>query len=178
MEAPILGIQVLSPGLMGQASSKPETASPATTDRSQHHLIFSKPATAEKAELVKRDPRYRQQLRRQSPVSLAEAEIGGRHAPKLQSRFRVSHRRRKQGLDADWSEDMGRGATVGAMNFPAKYSFALRLRTVSTISWSTAQASPARARKLAWWLLTIFIPAVSASLWKRQRNSRFSVRLL
>ena len=109
---------------MGQASSKPETASPATTDWSQHHLIFSKLDTAEKAELVKRDPRYWQQLRHQLPASQAEAEMGDRHAPKLQSRFRVSHRRRKQGLDAGWSEDMSRGATVGAMNFPAKYSFA------------------------------------------------------
>jgi hypothetical protein len=43
----ILGVLVLSPVLLGHASSKPEAALPATTDWSQHHLIFSKPATAE-----------------------------------------------------------------------------------------------------------------------------------
>jgi len=119
----ILGMLVLSPGLMGQASSKPEAALPATTDWSQHHLIFSKPATAGKAKLVERDPRYWQQLRRQSPARLSEPKIGGGHAPKLQSRLRVSHRGRKHGLEADWAEDIGGGATVGAINYPAKYPF-------------------------------------------------------
>jgi hypothetical protein len=43
----ILGVLVLSPVLLGHASSKPEAALPTTTDWSQHYLIFSKPATAE-----------------------------------------------------------------------------------------------------------------------------------
>ena len=126
----ILGVLVLSPVLLGQASSKPEAALPATTDWSQHHLIFSKPATAEQAKLVERDPRYWQQRRRQLPPRLPEPEIGGSHAPELQTHVEASRRRRNRSLEGDWSEDMGSGATVGAVKYPAKFS--LKPKVVST----------------------------------------------
>ena len=121
----ILGMLILSPVLMGQASpTKSEAALPATSDWSQHHLIFSKPATAKQAKLVEGEPRYRQQFRRQSPARLSEAEIGGGHAPELQTHVDDSRRGRNRSLEGDWSEDMGSGASVGAGNFPAKFSFA------------------------------------------------------
>ena len=119
----ILGMLILSPVLMGQASpTKSEAALPATSDWSQHHLIFSKPATAKQAKLVEGEPRYRQQFRRQSPARLSEAEIGGGHAPELQTHVEASRRRRNRSLEGDWSEDMGSGATVGAVKYPAKFS--------------------------------------------------------
>jgi hypothetical protein len=111
---------------MGQASpTKSEAALPATSDWSQHHLIFSKPATAKQAKLVEGEPRYRQQFRRQSPARLSEAEIGGGHAPELQAHVEASRRGRNRSLDGDWSEDMGSGATVGTVNYPAKYSLGI-----------------------------------------------------
>ena len=119
----ILGNLILSPTLMGQASKNSDAAFPATTDWSQHHLIFSKPAASELAKRVEREPRYRQQVRRQSSAGRSEAEIGGVRSPRSQARVRVSRRDRKHGLEGDWSEDMGGGAKVGAMNYPAKYSF-------------------------------------------------------
>ena len=122
----ILGMLILSPVLMGQASpTKSEGALPATSDWSQHHLIFSKPATAKQAKLVEGEPRYRQQFRRQSPARLSEAEIGGGHAPELQAHVEASRRGRNRSLDGDWSEDMGSGATVGTVNYPAKYSLGI-----------------------------------------------------
>ena len=62
----ILGALTLSPVLMGQASPGPEATAPAITDWTYHHVIFSKPATAEQARRVEQDPRYWRQIRRQS----------------------------------------------------------------------------------------------------------------
>jgi hypothetical protein len=114
---------ILSPALMGQASQKFERALPATSDWSQHHLIFSKPATPEQAKLAERDPRYRQQLRRALPARLHEAEVGGGLSLEVQSSIDDLRRSRNRGVDGLWSEDMGSGATVGAVNYPAKVSF-------------------------------------------------------
>jgi Ice-binding-like len=122
----ILGMLILSPALMGQASKKSDAALPATTDWSQYHLIFSKPAAEQQAKWVEREPRYWQQLRSQSPARPSEAEIGSGQASRLQTRARFLIRDRKHSLEGDWSEDMGGGATVGAVNYPAKYSFDIR----------------------------------------------------
>ena len=111
----ILGMLILSPALMGQASQKFERALPATSDWSQHHLIFSKPATPEQAKLAERDPRYRQQLRRALPARLHEAEVGGGLSLEGQSSIDDLRRSRNLGVDGLWSEDMGSGATVGAV---------------------------------------------------------------
>ena len=112
----ILGALTLSPVLMGQASPGPEATAPAITDWTYHHVIFSKPATAEQARRVEQDPRYWQQIRRQSPPA-PESETRPVLAPEFQFRF---HRPTKNpGL---WEEDLGTGATIGAGNYPAKYS--------------------------------------------------------
>jgi hypothetical protein len=121
----VLGVLTSSPALLGQASSDSEAAAPAapvTTDWSHHHVIFSRPATAEQAARVERDPRYWQQLSRRSPARLPEAETGGALASGL-PRASASLPGKNQGLNRDWSQDMGTGASVGAGNFPAKFSF-------------------------------------------------------
>ena len=121
----ILGILTLSPALAGQASPNSETAVPLITDWSHHHLIFSKPATGEQANRVWQDPRYRQQQNRQSHGSLPEAKTGGivGSVPWIGSSpsFVVKNQRLKR----DWEQNMGSGASVGAGNYPAKFSFAV-----------------------------------------------------
>lgn len=116
---------VLLPALMGQDSRPAETGIP--SDWSHHHLIFSRPATAEQARRVEQDPRYWQQLDRsqlRTPPSVAEPRQalpsglrfgGGRGSGPTPGPLQT-HR--------DWSQDLGMGATVGAGNFPAKFSFA------------------------------------------------------
>ena len=123
----ILGALTLSPALMGQASPGPEATAPAITDWTYHHVIFSKPATAEQARRVEQDPRYWQQIRRQS-LALATADTDRVEsdrvaASELRHRPRPSPRGTDQGLKRDWAQDMGPGATVGAGNYPAKFSF-------------------------------------------------------
>jgi hypothetical protein len=107
----------LSPASMGQASPGSEAAAPAIEDWTYHHIIFSKPATAEQARRVERDPRYWQQMRRQLP-SAPEAETPRVVAPEFQA-----HTHGDTNNAGLWQEDLGAGATIGAGNYPAKYSF-------------------------------------------------------
>ncbi|MGC1433163.1 MAG: hypothetical protein WA811_13035 [Candidatus Sulfotelmatobacter sp.] len=106
----------MSPALMGQASPNSAAVAPAIDDWSYHHGIFSKPATAEQARRLEQDPRYRQQIRRSSP-SAPSAETGRVLAPELRA-----HRHGGSNNSGLWSENMGTGATIGAGNYPAKYS--------------------------------------------------------
>jgi hypothetical protein len=118
----ILAALTLAPALLGQASSSnSEAAGGLPTDWSHHHVIFSKPANPEQAYRLQHDPRYWQQQYRHSLKSPA-VESGDRTSG-IQSRLNVSRSTRKKALRRDWSQDMGSGATVGAGNYPAKYSF-------------------------------------------------------
>jgi hypothetical protein len=107
----------LSPASMGQASPGSEAAAPAIEDWTYHHVIFSKPATAEQARRLEQDPRYRQQIRRELP-SAPEAETPRVVAPEFQA-----HTHGDTNNAGLWQEDLGAGATIGAGNYPAKYSF-------------------------------------------------------
>jgi hypothetical protein len=114
MSISVLGMLSLATPLLGQAAPESEATVPVITDWSFQHLIFSQPATAEQAARVYQDPRYwlqrhRGELAAQSPT-----------APRPEGRN--SH---PQGPHADWAENMGTGASVGAGNFPAKYSLSL-----------------------------------------------------
>jgi hypothetical protein len=110
----IFGILTFSPALLGQAAQESEATVPLFTDWSNHHLIFSKPPTAEQAQRLERDPRYWQQQLRHSPARLREGETA------VASRMRHGS---SDGISKDWSLDLGTGATVGATNYPAKISF-------------------------------------------------------
>jgi hypothetical protein len=116
-----LAVLILSPALLGQASSGSEAAAALPTDWSHQHLIFSRPANAEQAKSVERDPRYWQQIARQSPAKLPEAGTGRAVPIDRHSGFNASHPAKNK-LHRDWSQDLGSGATVGSSNYPAKFS--------------------------------------------------------
>jgi len=97
-------------------------------DWSNHHLIFSRPGTPERASRVEQDPRYWQQLQRNqlsSRSQLPQSDLarpfwprpggggggGGTNPPPVPTH-------------SDWSENLG-GNGTGAGTFPAKYSFML-----------------------------------------------------
>lgn len=99
--------------LAGQATEATSEGFP--TDWTHHHVIYSQPVTAEQAQRVALDPRYRQQSYRLNFArTLALDGESESVASGLASTGRVK---------GFWSEDMGTGATSGADNYPAKYSF-------------------------------------------------------
>jgi hypothetical protein len=118
----VLGVLTWSPVLLGQVSPDSGAAVPALTDWSHHHVIFSGPANAEQTARVKRDPRYRQQFARQRRASLPEV-LGtwASEGPLGESASLFDTNK----IIGDWSQDLGSGGTVGATNYPAKFSFDL-----------------------------------------------------
>jgi hypothetical protein len=123
----ILALLTLSSALLGQASRDPGTVGHAISDWSNHHVVFSKPATAERAALVEKDPRYWQQIRSQLPALPAgqtdRVETDRTETePVLAPEWTFPPRGGKQQPTGLWSEDMGSNATVGAGNYPAKFS--------------------------------------------------------
>jgi hypothetical protein len=120
----ILGILTL-PAMVGQSSPNSEAAIHVSTDWSHRHLIFSGPATAEQAKRVRQDPRYWQQLARRSRASLREPETGGTVGSVSLLGSSEKLRSRNREIKRDWAQNMGSGASGGAGNYPAKFSFSI-----------------------------------------------------
>ncbi len=116
------GLVVLGWVLIGQAAQPAQEGLP--TDWSHRHVIFSQPATFEKVRQVTNDPRYWQQWYRQNVTRvLVDPAAGGDDASMSPGIPGGIHRAGNQKVHRDWSEDLGAGASVGAGNYPAKYSF-------------------------------------------------------
>jgi hypothetical protein len=115
-----LAVLVFSSTLLGQSGPNSKAA-PVVNDWTQRHIIFSRPASAERAKKVEQDIRYQQQQQRMSAAKLPP--VGAAVASEVR-RVRESSRGKKP-LKRDWAEDMNSGASVGAGNYPAKFSFSL-----------------------------------------------------
>jgi hypothetical protein len=111
-------------------AAKPATSGISlTTDWSHSRLIFSQPHTPAQAARLSRDPRYVQQLhRRADPLRLnghpaTEAATSSLALPA--AKIHQGNPRKIIGamIDRDWQQNLGAGASVGAGNYPAKFSF-------------------------------------------------------
>jgi hypothetical protein len=124
--AGLLGLVASGWFLTGQAASPVEQGYP--TDWSHHHVVFSQPRNSRAATRIARDPRYWQQFARRN-VPRVLSEDG--YAP-LEMH---SMRPRKSGggsatkISRDWSVSMGSGASMGADNYAAKYTFSTTTAT-------------------------------------------------
>jgi hypothetical protein len=106
-------------------------------DWSHRHVVFSKPQTLEQSLRVGQDPRfwhqwYRRNFRQAMPVVepvLGDSRKQDGNLPWLDGDwfgwFGRRHRRPtpQNSLKRDWAISLGPNATVGAGNFPAKFSF-------------------------------------------------------
>jgi len=95
--------------VMAQGQSPNALALPLITDFSHKHVVFSQPSTLQQSFSIRQDVRYWQQLYR--------------HQAALTFSSDPSAMRGTGRIGRDWSESMGSGASVGAGNYPAKYSF-------------------------------------------------------
>jgi hypothetical protein len=99
--------------LTGRAASPRREGLP--TDWSHRHVIFSQPSTDAQAAAVMHDPRYWQQWNREHFARNLNVGDVGLSNRGLFATVGASH--------ADWSQNLGSGASAGAGVFPAKYSF-------------------------------------------------------
>jgi hypothetical protein len=126
----ISGVLTLAPLALGQSSSAPPAGIP--YDWSHHHVIFSRPATTEQAQRIEKDPRYwMQRYRNEFPI-LLPAKRSSEVASGSGSATHVSSRRGSKTQGGDWQENMGSGASIGAENYPAKFSFSLSTANCGT----------------------------------------------
>ncbi len=136
--ASILAVLFWSPVLSGQTSSNqvptdPVQPIPVPTDWSHRHVIFSRPATPEQAARVQQDPRYwQQQYRSELPILSPRFASSDAVAPGFQRGPNDSHRRANRSQQGDWKENLGSGGSVGAGNYPAKFSFLLATANCGT----------------------------------------------
>jgi hypothetical protein len=103
----------------GPAAKPPAAGTPLITDWSGRHVVFSQPRTPEQAARLAKDIRYQQQQARQHTRPVVSNQVD----QATLARFRRYGHHRRHRLHRDWSWDLGPGATVGADNAPAKYSF-------------------------------------------------------
>jgi hypothetical protein len=112
--------------LTGQAARPVEQGYP--TDWSHHHVVFSQPKNSRTAARVASNPRYWQQFaRRNVPRVLSEdgyvpLQVHG-------MRHRKSGGGTATKISRDWSVNMGSGASMGADNYAAKYTFSTTTAT-------------------------------------------------
>lgn len=102
--------------LWGQQAEGPRQGVSLVTDWSHHHLLYSDLNGSDLSPLLRQEPRYWQQwLRRygkQPPTHDPVPEGERRRRAKPRNRFK-----------RDWAMSLGPGATVGAGQYPAKFSF-------------------------------------------------------
>ena len=128
----LFGLAILSALFLGMRTSAQDSDSNPThlpTDWSHRHVVFSRPDSIWHEWELEKDPRYRHQLTRRNSWELGSANLRGRKHERDEDRDQdkggdgngsgpvesLSHR--------DWAVSLGNLGTVGAGNFPAKFSF-------------------------------------------------------
>jgi hypothetical protein len=110
----IFGVVIVISFAAVRATKAAEEPVHLVTDWSHRYVLFSAPHSLMDQLRLSRNPRYIQQIIRRN----AELKDQGDGWPR-----RDLPEHHKYLLRGDWSIDMGPGATVGAGNYPAKFSF-------------------------------------------------------
>jgi len=105
--------------LAGRAAGPIQQGFP--TDWSHRHLIFSRPANDVQAMLLAGEPRYwQQEYRRGTFRAVPGVETSGAQPGSSPLSFAAGA---STSAGRDWSQNLGLGGSVGAGNYPAKYTF-------------------------------------------------------
>ncbi len=117
--AGLLGLIVSGWFLTGRAASPGQQGFP--TDWSHHHVIFSRPGNSPQGLRIQADPRYWQQFARRNVARVLSEDGYARLDVHFMRHWKSGGNATK--ITRDWSENMGGGTSVGATNYPAKYTF-------------------------------------------------------
>jgi hypothetical protein len=123
-------------------------------DWSHHHLVFSQPSAASDILKRRQEPRYWQQWYRRNIMNQVPiADSGSLEASTADVGSPLANNGRPA-AHKDWSVSLGSAATVGGVNYPAKYSFYTSSASCSSdlVVFNTGLAgssSPAQATIIA-----------------------------
>jgi hypothetical protein len=126
-----LTAKYLVPRLVANRVERPRSNQSALVgidDWSHHHLVFSQPSDLPLALRLRlqKEPRFWNQRRMRTGAAIARLVASvGRGSPTVPGSGPGSRSGQGRGIAATefWSENLGTGVTVGAGNFPAKFSF-------------------------------------------------------
>jgi hypothetical protein len=127
--AALAGLVTLGWVVTGQAAKPAHDRISLPTDWTHRQIIFSHPRSAEQMARVSDDPRYQQQLHR-SEQRLALPQDDAQNL--IESALHSAGLQPGTGAQRDWSKNLGAGATVGAGNYPAKFSFDITTANCAT----------------------------------------------
>ena len=169
LAAGVLGTIGVAAVLWGQQVDSPRHGISLVTDWSHHHLVYSHQSGTDLSSAFRQEPRYWQQwLRRngmQSPITdplTTDPPTTNPFPENAASPFTTPRKRFKR----DWAKSLGPGATVGAGQYPAKFSFDVSSASCASdpqpdfVAFNTSV--PDRRRKPASLPLTISIPVALA----------------
>jgi hypothetical protein len=126
LAAGVLGTVGVAAVLWGQQADSPRQGISLVTDWSHHHLVYSQQSGTDLSSALHQEPRYWQQwLRRngmQSPITDSPTTDLPTTNPFPENASTPLTRPRKK-FKRDWAKSLGPGATVGAGQYPAKFSF-------------------------------------------------------
>ncbi len=126
LAAGVLGTIGMAAVLWGQQADSPRQGISLVTDWSHHHLVYSQQSGTDLSSALHQEPRYWQQwLRRngmQSRITdprTADSPATNPFPENAAAPLTTPRKRFKR----DWAKSLGPGATVGAGQYPAKFSF-------------------------------------------------------
>ena len=121
LAAGVLGTIGMAAVLWGQQADGPRQGISLVTDWSHHHLVYSQQTGTDLASALRHEPRYWQQwLRRNGMQSPTTDSAATNPFPENAAAPLTTPRKR---FKRDWAKSLGPGATVGADQYPAKFSF-------------------------------------------------------
>ena len=126
LAAGILSIAGMAAVLWGQQADSPRQPLSLVTDWSHQYLVYSNQRGADTPAALRQEPRYWQQWLRRNAQQLAAADPSkndpSANDPLHEDANTRSPKPRKK-FKRDWAMSLGPGATVGAGQYPAKFSF-------------------------------------------------------
>jgi hypothetical protein len=126
LAAGILSIVGMAAVLWGQQADSPRQPLSLVTDWSHQYLVYSNQRGADTPAALRQEPRYWQQWLRRNAQQLAAADLS-KNDPSandpLQEDANTRSPKPRKKFKRDWAMSLGPGATVGAGQYPAKFSF-------------------------------------------------------
>jgi hypothetical protein len=130
LAAGILGTIGMAAVLWGQQADGPRQGISLVTDWSHHHLVYSNQSGTDLSSALRHEPRYWQQwLRRNGTRSPTPDQTSDSPTTDLPTtnpfpeNAAVPLTTPRKRFKRDWAKSLGPGATVGAGQYPAKFSF-------------------------------------------------------
>jgi len=121
LAAGVLGTVGVAAVLWGQQADAPRQGISLVTDWSHHHLVYSQQAGTDLASALRQEPRYWQQWLRRNGMQSPTLDLPTTNPfPENAAAPLTTPRKR---FKRDWARSLGPGATVGAGQYPAKFSF-------------------------------------------------------